>query len=363
MQNGINHLDRRTFVRLAGVTAVGCSLIGAGEAAAEGEPRTAISLFDGKTLDGWIQLESGATLSIGGIEDTGAFAGKLANGQDAVSIFLRGKLEELVRADLAAYAPSNANAKALVAALVKDLNQVIAGPPIYDKARFSQVDLRPETEELLKQELIAQSPTGLQLARLNKMLIEDAYPAELTKSAPVAWVVKDGAIASTGIGRSVMYTANDYNRYRLMLTMRHLSGNPDHYACILLFCARPLADEKPMDALGGIQFGLPNGNHWDYRGGGSNLGDAFFTTVTKVQNDPRSWSQIELLVDAPKGTVRMAVAQPPGGKAVEVLDFKDPIGGKAGPIALQMHNPGLFDEYKDLSIELDPKDDRLITVG
>jgi len=354
MQNKMNHLDRRTFVRLAGVTAVGCSLSGVGEAVAEGEPGAAISLFDGKTLDGWIQLESGETLSIGGIQDPGAFAAKLANGQDAVSIFLRAKLEELVRADLTAYSASNANAKALVAALVKDLNQVIAGPPIYDKVRFSQVALRPETEELLKQ-----NGSGLQLARLNKMLIEDAYPAELTKSAPVAWVVKNGAIASTGIGRSVMFTAKDYSRYRLMLTMRHLSGNPDHYACILLFCTRPLADEKPMDALGGIQFGLPNGNHWDYRGGG----DAIFTTVTKVQNDPRSWSQIELLVDAAKGTVRMAVAQPPGSNAVEVLDFKDAAGGKVGPIALQMHNPGLFDEYKDLSIELDPGEDRLITVG
>jgi Domain of Unknown Function (DUF1080) len=362
MRNETNHLsctlDRRTFVRLAGATAVGCSLVGIGDSAAEGEVRAGVPLFDGKTLDGWIQLESGATLSIGGIEDVGAFAGKLANGQDAVSVFLRGKLEELVRADLATYSPSNANAKALVGALVKDLNLVLAGPAIYDKTRFSQVALRPETEELLKQ-----SVSGLQLARLNKMLVEDAYPAELAKSAPTAWVVKDGAIASTGIGRSVMYTAKDYSRYRLMLTMRHLSGNPDHYACILLFCTRPVGDEKPMDALGGIQFGLPNGNHWDYRGGGSNLGDAFFTTVTKAQYDARAWSQVELLVDAAKGTARMAVAQPPGSKAVEVLDFKDPMGGKVGPIALQMHNPGLFDEYKDLSIEVDPTEDRLISVG
>jgi hypothetical protein len=350
--------NRRTFVGLAGIAAAGCALVGFEAMAAEGETPGAVPLFDGKTLDGWIQLESGETLSIGGIQDTAAFAGKLANGQDAVSMFLRGKLEELVRADLAAYAPSNANAKALVAALVKDLNLVIAGPAIYDKARFGQVALRPETQELL-----GQNVAGLQLARLNKMLIEDAYPAELTKSAPTAWVVKDGAIASTGIGRSVMYTAKDYSRYRLMLTMRHLSGNPDHYACILLFCTRPVGDAKPMDALGGIQFGLPNGNHWDYRGGGSNLGDAFFTSVTKVQYDPRAWSQVELLVDAAQGTARMAVAQPPDSKAVEVLDFKDATGGKVGPIALQMHNPGLFDEYKDLSIELDPKEDRLITVG
>jgi hypothetical protein len=36
--------------------------------------------------------------------------------------------------------------------------------------------------------------------------------------------------------------------------------------------------------------------------------------------------------------------------------------GKAGPIAWQMHNAGLFDEYKDVTIELDPKEDDLITV-
>jgi hypothetical protein len=58
----------------------------------------------------------------------------------------------------------------------------------------------------------------------------------------------------------------------------------------------------------------------------------------------------------------MAVAQPVGTKAVEVLRFNDPTAGKPGPIAWQMHNKGLFDEYKDVRIELAPKDDNLITV-
>ena len=58
----------------------------------------------------------------------------------------------------------------------------------------------------------------------------------------------------------------------------------------------------------------------------------------------------------------MAVAQPIGTKAVEVLDFKDETAGKAGPIAWQMHNRGLFDEYKDVRIETDPKSDKLVTV-
>jgi hypothetical protein len=240
--------------------------------------------------------------------------------------------------------------------LVKDINQVINGPSIYEQARFSQVVLRPETGELLKQNL-----HGMQLARLNKLLLEDAYPAELAKSATTGWVVKDGAMASTGVGRGVIYTAKDYSHYRMIFTMRHVSGNPDHAACVLIFCTRPVENELPPDALWGIQFQVPTGDHWDYRGGMSTDGGPEFTRLTKPQFNTHEWSQIELLVDATKGTARMAVAQPPGSKAIEVTDFKDPTAGKAGPIALQMHNPGLYDEYKDISIELDPKEDTLIT--
>jgi hypothetical protein len=349
-----NHLNRRAFVRLAGLATAASSIP---RIAAASPSRTAVSLFDGRTLDGWIQVENNATsLAADGILDPAAFAAKLATGTDPISTFLRPKLEALVKADLASFTPTNPNVRPLLSTLAKDINLVLSGPSIYDPTRFSQVTLRPETAELLKQ-----NPRGWQLARLNKMLLEDAYPAELAKSVTTGWIVKDGAMGSTGVGRGVIYTAQDYSRYRLILTMRHLSGKPDHYACILLFCTRPQPGEMPFDALNGIQFGLPNGNHWDYRGGGSNLGDPYFTTVAKSQLNQSSWSQIELLADAAKGTVRMAVAQPPGSKAVEVLDFKDPTGGRVGPIALQIHNAGLFDEYKDISIEPDPKQDTLIT--
>jgi hypothetical protein len=345
MQNEIKPPSRRTLVKLAGITVAG-SVVGIGSASG------GRSLFDGKTLDGWIQIENSATsLPIGGITDPAAFAAELTNGPDAVSVFLRGRLQDSVKADLAAFSPSSANAKVVISALVKDLNQVISGPSIYDKARFSNIVPRPETEQLLQQ-----NPHGQQLARLNKLLLEDAYPGELAKSATTGWVVKDGAMASTGAGRGVIYTAKDYGRYRLMFTMRHISGNPDHQACILIFCSRPQSGEKPLDALGGIQFQVPNGGHWDYRPGMNNNGGQEFTSVTKTHLDVHSWSRVEILADAAKGTARMAVA------AVEVLDFKDAAAGKVGPIAWQMHNAGLFDEYKDVTIELDPKDDDLITV-
>ncbi len=170
-----------------------------------------------------------------------------------------------------------------------------------------------------------------------------------------SWTVKEGAMASTGAGRGVIYTKQDYSRYRLVFTMRHVSGKPDHQACFLIFCTRPTEGKKGPDALAGIQFQPPNGGHWDYRKGHNNGGKGEFTSHPHPKFDPHQWSQVEIVVAATKGTARMSVAQPVGSKAVEVLDFDVPEAGKAGPIAWQMHNAGLFDEYKDVRIEIDPK--------
>jgi hypothetical protein len=175
-----------------------------------------------------------------------------------------------------------------------------------------------------------------------------------------SWAVKDGAMASLGTGRGVIYTREDYSKYRLVFTMRHVSGNPDHQACVLIFCTRPEEGKKPLDALAGIQFQPPNGGHWDYRPGQNKAGTGF-KSVPHPKLNAKEWSQVEMLVDATTGTARMAVAQPVGARAVEVLNFNVAEAGKAGPIAWQMHNKGLFDEYKDVRIEINPKDDFLTT--
>jgi len=178
---------------------------------------------------------------------------------------------------------------------------------------------------------------------------------------PRSWTATNGVMASLGVARGVIYTTNDYRRYRLQFTMRHVSGNKDHQACVLIFCARPAAGGKPLDALGGIQFQVPNGGHWDYRPGHNNGGQDEFTSPRHPKFDPHQWSRVEILADAARGIARMAVAQPVGSAAVEVLDFKVPGAGRIGPLAWQMHNQGLFDEYKDVTIEVDPKDDELIS--
>jgi hypothetical protein len=189
-----------------------------------------------------------------------------------------------------------------------------------------------------------------------------AYPA-VGIDGQKPWIVKEGAMASTGVGRGVIYTAKDFSRYRLTFLMRHVSGakGHDHRACVLVFCFRPEPGRKPLDALGGIQFQVPNGGHWDYRPGHNNAGTDFRQPV-KTRFNEHEWSQVELLVDAATGTARMAVAQPPRSPAVEYLDFHDVDAGRSGPIAWQMHNAGLFDEYKDVKIEPNPQDNDLLTV-
>jgi hypothetical protein len=210
-----------------------------------------------------------------------------------------------------------------------------------------------------------------------RLLAADRHPAEAEiKTTPLfdgksldgwiqnpenSWIVKDGAMASTGAGRGVIYTKNDYSKYRLLFTLRHVSGEKDHRACVLFFCTRPREGEKPLEALAGIQFQPPNGGHWDYRKGHNNAGNDYFNRVLNPRFDEHKWHRVELLVDAAAGTGRMAVAQPVGSKAIEVLRFKDASAGQRGPIAWQMHNATLIDEYKDVVIEVDPPTTDLIT--
>jgi hypothetical protein len=183
-----------------------------------------------------------------------------------------------------------------------------------------------------------------------------------------SWMVKDGIIGSRGVGRGVLFTQRQYRRYRIVFDVRHVSGNPDHEACVLFFGLMPKKGEKPADMLKAIQFQVPKGGTWDYRDGHHNNGKGAlngdeYDQFRKPGFDSHQWSRVEILIDAGKGTARLAVAQPVGSPAVEIGGFHVPEAGRVGPFALQMHNQGLFDEYANLAIEENPARDELITVA
>ena len=110
-----------------------------------------------------------------------AFATKLEQQSDSVSKFLYGQLSPQTRQALTDYQASKSNLKILQADLCRDLNAVIKGGALYDSLPSGSVNLRLDTKRLLEP-----PPHGNALVRLNRQVLEDAYPLEISKS-DVAW--------------------------------------------------------------------------------------------------------------------------------------------------------------------------------
>jgi signal peptidase I len=116
------------------------------------------------------------SLTAGELIDLPGLANKLRQQSDPVSAYLWSRLSEPTRQALAGRT-AGVTAQALADALVADLNRVIAGEPIFERQRFAGIAFSKDTESRL-----ARNPTGLGRARLNRLLLQDAYPAEIAVS-------------------------------------------------------------------------------------------------------------------------------------------------------------------------------------
>ncbi len=120
------------------------------------------------------KAEDSSVLLAGDIKDAPALAAKLQSPADEVSAFIHHQMSASALALLAAEQSSKPDKARQANLLELTLNRMIFGPSIYEPERFKGVVLRPETRQLL-----AQNPQGEHLVRLNRMLLEDAYPKEL----------------------------------------------------------------------------------------------------------------------------------------------------------------------------------------
>jgi hypothetical protein len=174
------------------------------------------------------------------------------------------------------------------------------------------------------------------------------------------WTVNapDSSLEETGLYRGFLFTANKYFYYRVIYSVRQLNTTFAHWPCVLFF-----GTDTALDALGAPQIQLPYSWTWDYRPAYNSSDLIHFTILDTFPSLNRNaWAQCELLVNAATGTARSAVAQPPGTKAIEVVDFKDTTIPKVPSyFALQSHQAGIYDEYKDITIEVNPKVNDLIT--
>jgi hypothetical protein len=171
-----------------------------------------------------------------------------------------------------------------------------------------------------------------------------------TASKSKAWAVKKGAIHSNGTGRGwIYYNTTEVGTFRWIFNVRQVKGN--HAPTVLIW-----GTTTPIrDALSAIQFQPPNGGHWDYRPGHNNGGGKLFTKYPHPKWNVHEWSQCEIVGNHATGVARMACcplsASAPTCRAVEVLAFRDPTAGRVGPLAIQIHNKGIQDEYRNLYVE------------
>jgi hypothetical protein len=108
------------------------------------------------------------------LKDAIGLAIGLRERHSSLSKFLWSKLSAGTRTSATNASLGSKPSANLLQGLTTDLNAVIAGSPIFAPGRFDLVNLTPETRAL-----IAKNPTGGALLRLNRLLLEQAYPVAL----------------------------------------------------------------------------------------------------------------------------------------------------------------------------------------
>lgn len=119
------------------------------------------------------QADDAQAFVAGDFIDMPALAHKLQHPADGVSAYVKTNLSAATTAALESFA--EAEPLPLQTNLLQSLNALMGGPCIYEPQRFAAVTLQPETQKLL-----ALNPSGDTLVRLNRRLLDEAYPREIS---------------------------------------------------------------------------------------------------------------------------------------------------------------------------------------
>jgi hypothetical protein len=176
------------------------------------------------------------------------------------------------------------------------------------------------------------------------------------------WSIVDGAMRGVGGSSRLAYTKADYGSFRLIFTARMNPVNGDHLG-VLFWGDRPKDPSRPkIDNAGWIQFMPPHGAMWDYHPPKHH--NLSHETIAAGSRDFMNWHRTELLCDLEKGTLRAAV------DGVEIVRYTHPHASErtdpekrilSGPIGMFRHGAGAS-EYKEIYVEVNPKEDKLLTV-
>jgi hypothetical protein len=179
-------------------------------------------------------------------------------------------------------------------------------------------------------------------------LIFDGKTLDGWDGAAGIWSVKDGAIDGlTQNGGQLIVTKQLYDTFRISGQARMPQSTNHLGVCFW--------GAKAGHGYGGcIDFVPPSGSIWDY-GGGGDIRTLPYVYMGKpvLKTD---WHQFEILANAQTGTVRMGV------DGHEFPVYHKAGRGKMAVIGLQIHAGFSEVQYKDLAVEVNPKEDRLLSV-
>lgn len=107
------------------------------------------------------------------LPDASGFVSKLQAGSSPLAAFVWREIPAESRAQLLEASLSESKRRALLAA---ELNKVLKGKAIYERAHFAGLELREQTQARVGKEL-----KGSELVYLNRLLLEDAFPSDVRR--------------------------------------------------------------------------------------------------------------------------------------------------------------------------------------
>lgn len=197
---------------------------------------------------------------------------------------------------------------------------------------------------------LASAATSLAKPQVGSVPLFDGKSLTGWEGDKQAWQVKDGAIrGESQKGGFLLYTKADYDTFRLTLKSRLVSEKNHLGICFW-------GNREPDFRYGKCILVIPpDGGMWDYQINKTPKRDKF---PHDPPFDPHEWHTTEILANQQTGEVKVAV----NGFVTTQYTDADPTRLKKGPIGLQLHGGPSIVEYKDLRIEVAPKEWRLLTV-
>jgi hypothetical protein len=130
-----------------------------------------------------VPLMGPSTFSMNEIKDLREFISQLTGQSNALSAFIWKTFSEPEQLLLKNYGPEASTSRQALLVVMGGLNKIVTGPSIYAGERFKGISLRPETVNLTKEAFTITNggSRAANLVRLNRLLLEDAYPLQLSR--------------------------------------------------------------------------------------------------------------------------------------------------------------------------------------